>query len=145
MLPFIAGERAPGWRGDRRASVTGLALDTGPLDVLAAALEAVALRLALVYDLLRPMAPSGHTIVASGGAIARSRAWARTIADALGQPLVLSREEEATSRGAALLALEALGRIPDVGAVTPPPGATIEPAGAHPAAYRAGPGRRRRP
>ncbi|MGH6693158.1 MAG: gluconokinase, partial [Gammaproteobacteria bacterium] len=44
-LPFLAGERAPGWRGDRRAAVTGLSLDTTALDVVHAALEGVALRL----------------------------------------------------------------------------------------------------
>ncbi len=144
VLPFIAGERAPGWRGDHRASITGLALDTGPLDVLAAALEAVALRVALVYDLLRPLALPGHTIVASGGAIARSRAWARTIADALGQPLVLMQEEEATSRGVALLALEALGRAPDLGVAALPAGETIDPDPAHHARYRAALERQRR-
>ena len=31
VLPFLAGERAPGWRGDRRGAVAGLSLDTGAL------------------------------------------------------------------------------------------------------------------
>src|SRR5438094_607297 len=44
VLPFLAGERAPGWRGDRRGAVAGLSLDTGPLEIVRAALEAVALR-----------------------------------------------------------------------------------------------------
>jgi len=143
VLPFLAGERAPGWRGDRRAAIAGLALDTSPLDVLAAALEAVALRIALVYDLLRPFAAPDHAIVASGGAIAGSRAWARTFADALGRPLRLSREEEATSRGAALLGLDALGRQP-LAAAAPPPTETLEPDAAHHARYRAALQRQRR-
>ncbi|HSE92500.1 MAG TPA: FGGY family carbohydrate kinase [Methylomirabilota bacterium] len=144
VLPFVAGERSPGWRGDRRAVIAGLKLDTGPLDVLAAALEAVALRIALVYDLLRPLAAPRHVIVASGGAVARAGAWAQTIADALGQPLIVCREEEATSRGAAVLALEALGRVPDLGAAVPPAGDTIEPVPAHHARYRAALERQRR-
>ena len=56
VLPFLAGERAPGWRGDRRGAVTGLSLDTTALDIVHAALESVALRLALVYGLLAPLA-----------------------------------------------------------------------------------------
>ncbi len=28
VLPFLAGERAPGWRGDRRATIAGLGLET---------------------------------------------------------------------------------------------------------------------
>jgi gluconokinase len=37
--------------------------------------------------------------------------WRQIIADVLGQPLAASAESEATSRGAALLALEALGTL----------------------------------
>ena len=33
LLPFLAGERAPGWRGDRRAAITGLSLSTTALDI----------------------------------------------------------------------------------------------------------------
>jgi gluconokinase len=49
------------------------------------------------------------------------------IADALGRPLGLSREEEATSRGCALLALQSLGRLGDLRAAEAPLGATVEP------------------
>lgn len=131
-LPFLAGERSPGWRGARRAAITGLALDTTAVDVLRAMLQAVALRLALVYDLLKPSAAPAHAIVASGAALDRSRAWAQLIADALGQPIVRSTEPEATSRGVALLALEAVGALRDIAAAPAPLGETIEPeAAAH--------------
>jgi gluconokinase len=144
MLPFLAGERAPGWRGDRRAAITGLRLDTSALHILRAALEAVALRIALVYDLLRPRAIPQHEIVASGGVLAVSRAWVQTIADAIGSPVTLSREEEATSRGAAVLALEALGRLPDVGAARAPLGETLRPDAARHARLRQALDRQRR-
>src|SRR5205823_6328278 len=84
VLPHWAGERAPGWRGDRVGVIAGLRLDTTALEITRAALEAVALRLALVYDLLAPCAAPAHTIVASGGALARSRVWTQITADALG-------------------------------------------------------------
>jgi gluconokinase len=135
VLPFVAGERAPGWRGDRRAVIAGLSLDTTAVDITRAALEAVALRLALVYGLLAPHAAPGHRIVASGGAV-RSRSWNRILADALGRPVTLSREPEATSRGAALLALQALGALPDLGAARDPLGETVEPDPAAHARYR---------
>src|SRR5207237_9443228 len=67
VLPFRAGERAPGWRGDRRGAVAGLSLDTGPLEIVRAALEGVALRLALVYRLLSPHAARQPRILAPGG------------------------------------------------------------------------------
>jgi gluconokinase len=144
VLPFLAGERAPGWRGDRRAAIAGLSLDTTALEILRAALEAVAMRLALVYDLLRPHATPRHEVVASGGAVAHSRAWAQTIADALGYPVALSREQETTSRGVALLALEALGQLPDLAAVRAPLGEIVHPDAAHQARLRQALERQRR-
>jgi gluconokinase len=137
VLPFLAGERAPGWRGDRRATVTGLSLDTTALDVVHSALEAVALRLALVYELLAPHAAPDHLVVASGGALSHSRAWTQMLADALGRAVHRSAELEATSRGAALLALEALGVLPDVAAARAPLGERFTPDAARHARYRA--------
>jgi gluconokinase len=136
VLPFLAGERAPRWRGDRRAVVAGLRLDTTPVAITAAALEAVALRIALVYELLRPLAAPDHVVIASGGALKRSRAWAQMITDALGRPVSLGREEEATSRGAAVLALEALGRLPALSGAPAPLSETLRPDAARHARYR---------
>ncbi len=109
VLPFLAGERAPGWAGHARGTVHGLSLATTPLDILRAGMEAVAYRVALVFDLLRPMIPSGPQIVASGGALLRSPAWLRIVTNVLGRPVAVSGVDEASGRGAALLALEALG------------------------------------
>jgi gluconokinase len=127
VLPFLAGERAPGWRDHRRGAIAGLGLDTTAAHVLRAALEAVALRIALVYTLLQPRAAARHEVVASGGMLRASPSWIQTIADALGHPVTLSRETEATGRGAALLALEALGRLPDLAAAELPPGQILPP------------------
>jgi gluconokinase len=80
VLPFLAGERAPGWRGDKRGAIAGLSLSTTALDVVQAALEAVALRLARVYALLSPLAAREHVIVASGGAaVSAAHAQARSV------------------------------------------------------------------
>jgi gluconokinase len=114
ILPFLAGERAPGWAGHARATVHGLSLATAPLDVLRAGMEAVAYRLALVFELLRPMIPGDPQIVASGGALLRSPAWLQIVTDVLGRPVGVSGVEETSGRGAALLALEALGQISSV-------------------------------
>jgi gluconokinase len=137
VLPFLAGERAPGWRGGRRATIAGLSLDTTALDVVHAALEAVALRLCLVYALLGPYAAADHLVVASGGAISRSRAWTRMLADALGRPIHALSDGEATSRGAALLALESLGVRPGVTAASALPGEVVAPDAARHARYAA--------
>jgi len=62
------------------------------------------------------VAPAVGTVIASGGGAVQSPVWVRMIADVLGRPVTLSAEAEATSRGVAVLALEALG----AGAAIPP-------------------------
>lgn len=136
VLPHLAGERSPGWRGGRRGAISGLRLDSTAVEITRAALEAVALRLAMVYGLLAPCASADHAVVASGGALGRSRAWTQIIADALGHPVTSSAEPEATSRGVALLALEALGVLPDLAAVRQTLGETFTPDRAHHARFR---------
>jgi sugar (pentulose or hexulose) kinase len=49
------------------------------------------------------------------------------IADALGRPLVVAREREASSRGVALLASAALGRLGDLAAAARQDGVRVEP------------------
>ncbi len=114
VLPFIAGERSPGWHEHARATIHGLSQAHTPLDVMRAGLEAVAYRLAAVFDLLRPLLPDRVHIVGSGGGLQHSRTWVQIIADVLGQPVSISTVEETSARGTALLALEALGVLKDL-------------------------------
>ncbi len=111
FLPFLAGERSPGWSAEARASLTGLGLHTRPIHIFRAGLESVALRFAVLYELIGRTAPQAGEVVASGGALLGSPAWMQILADALGCPVTASAEAEASSRGASLLALEALGAV----------------------------------
>jgi gluconokinase len=114
VLPFFAGERAPGWAGHARAAFCGISLATTPLHLLQASLEGVAYRIALVFELLRPLLPGDPQVVASGGAILSSPAWLKIMTNAIGRPVAASGVPEASERGSVLLALEALGAIPDL-------------------------------
>jgi len=63
--------------------------------------------------------------VGSGGALAHSPAWAQIVSDTLGVPVALGGDAEASARGAALLALEALGvAVPEA----PAPLRVLQPA-----------------
>lgn len=117
VLPFLAGERSPGWASDLRASIVGLSLNSTALDILHAGLEAVAYRFALIAQLLIPQLPDAPCFVANGGALLNSPAWAQICADVLGQPLYASAITEPSSRGAALLALESLGVLANLEAL----------------------------
>jgi gluconokinase len=126
MLPFFSGERSPYWRADLRASIIGMSLATTATDILHAALESVALRFRQIYDLLTQSVPEPKAVIASGGALLHSSVWTGMIADALGRPLVMCEETEASSRGAALLAAERSKIIPDLDSVPVKLGGEIE-------------------
>ncbi len=111
VLPLFAGERSTKWRAEARAAIIGMSLHTSPMEILRAALESVALRFRNIYDIMAHRLGAPAEIIASGGALLRSATWTQMMADALGRPVVACLEKEASSRGAALLALERLGVI----------------------------------
>ena len=110
ILPFWSGERSTGWSANARGGIFGLRQKTTPAEIIRATLEAIAYRFALIARALDQIAP-GASIVASGNALRSSPAWLQIIADVLGRPLVFGGPAEASIRGAALLALEAVGKI----------------------------------
>ena len=129
VLPFLAGERSPGWDDAARATIHGARLNTQPADLLLAGIEAVAYRLAAIYDLLVPVIGEPHVVHVSGGALQRSDRWTQILADVLGRPIIRSAVAEPTSRGAAIWALQEAGtscpgrsrrRRPAVRAGSPP-------------------------
>ncbi|HKB68049.1 MAG TPA: gluconokinase [Pyrinomonadaceae bacterium] len=110
VLPFWAGERSTGWNPSARGAILGISLQTLPIEILRAAMEAIAYRFALIATALEPFAP-GATVVASGNALRSSATWVQILADVLGRRVLVSERSEASIRGAALLALEATGKI----------------------------------
>ena len=113
VLPFWAGERSTGWSTEARGAILGLTLRTQPIEILRAAMEAIAYRFALIAKDLEQLAP-GATIIASGTALRSSPVWTQIIADVIGRSVTLSEPREASVRGAALLALEAAGKIQSI-------------------------------
>jgi len=109
VLPFIAGERATGWSNSATGVLEGIRVSTTPIEILQAMLESVSYRFAMVADLLLPGVKSGYEMIASGGAIQSSPWWLQTMADVLGVPVGVSAEQQDTSRGTAILVLNALG------------------------------------
>ena len=124
FVPHLAGERAPNWNDAARGTISGLGLATDGIDIARAAVEGVAARLGLTRQMLGDVARG--EVMASGGLL-KSSFWKRMVTAALAQPIGICREAEATSRGAALLGLEALGvlRMEDVHT---PTDATDQPA-----------------
>ena len=138
ILPFWAGERSPNWRGDARATITGLSLATMPAATLRAAMEAITYQLVVVATTMRRAVPRPRAVIATGGQLIHSATWTQMLADALNLPVMMSPQTEASSRGAALLALYALKRRPRLWSEVPQRGRAFRPrVGAH-TAYEAG-------
>lgn len=113
VLPFWAGERSPGWHASARATITGMTLHTTPTDIMRASLEATAYCFASIYARLQTIHVEVKEMIASGAGLLQSPAWLQMMADVLGRPVVASAVTEASSRGAALLALESAGILSD--------------------------------
>ena len=145
VLPFWAGERSTGWADDARGAIVGLRLHTRPVEILRACMEAVALRFGALDRRLVAVMPNASEVVATGGALLHSPAWMQIMADVLDRPVLASTELEASSRGAALLALEALGLLEaplaDMG---PSVTRRFEPVAEHTHRYRTAAERQRR-
>ena len=109
FLALLGGERSPGWDARLRGAVAGLSYHTGPRELVHAALEGVAFRVADVAERM----PEARDLVATGAALLKNHDWISIVADVLGRPLQVSGVEEASARGAAVLALERLGESPD--------------------------------
>lgn len=113
ILPFWAGERSTNWNPRATGAITGLTMDTRPEEIMRAALEAVAYRFAHIARALEQFAPAAE-IRASGGALTASPLWTQILSDVLARPVKLFAAREASSRGAALLALESSGVIDEL-------------------------------
>lgn len=135
VLPFLAGERSPDWNPNAQAAFVGMTLNTQPVDLIRASLEAVSYRFADVYAELKKVIPPPRGMIGSGAGLLHSPVWLQIMADVLGEPMAVSAVPEASSRGAALMALEAMGVIAGPGALPAPTGQTYTPVPAHSRVY----------
>jgi gluconokinase len=89
--------------------VVGLSQATTAADVMVAAFAAVCYRLASILEILEGSIGRAKKIIVSGG-ILQSPASLQLLADSLGRDLEVAGDQEASLRGAAVHALEQLGR-----------------------------------
>ncbi len=125
FLPFLAGERSTSYNESAQGAILGLRSSTNAVEITQAALEAVAYRFAEIYDQLNDVLKI-REIIASGGALRESPVWTQIIADVLAHDLTLPKTQEASGRGAVLLALEAIGEIKSIADLETPKGQSFK-------------------
>lgn len=129
MLTALAGERTPGWNPSLRGLIAGIGLDTSGPELVVAAMEGVAVALAMD---LKMLADNGIEVglVRSTGGGASSSTWLQIKADVLGVPVEHPRSGSGAAHGAALLAGLSVGQIdgPDeIRALTAGPAQRYQP------------------
>lgn len=138
FVPYLDGERAPVWRTDVRASLTGVGLRTGRAELARAVLRGVALSDRHVLS----MAGLSDEPVHVGGTSGQADGWLRARTETLGVDLIIHREPDMSALGAAMLAAiaDGLGDVTEVstalaGEVETLPATDREGAAAHYARY----------
>lgn len=120
VLPYVFGERGPGYHDRARGVVAGLQAGTAPASVYRAILESIAYGFAAIDDRLADLLGQRPKVVASGGALGRSPLLGQVLADALGRDIAVAPRFEASRQGAALLALRGSGVIDGLDAIPGP-------------------------
>ncbi|MGW9114468.1 gluconokinase [Microbacterium sp. NPDC055683] len=113
MLPYLLSERAPHWSSISRGSYIGLTRAHRTEHLVRAAVEGVAMQLALVLQSMRAADLEVSEIRATGG-VMKHPLWQQTLADAFGAPIGLLEGQEGSSYGAAILGMAALGLIESI-------------------------------
>jgi sugar (pentulose or hexulose) kinase len=105
------------------------------VDILQGCLESVSLRFKQIYMLLSRPFSVPDEVIASGGALLRSKVWLQMMADALDHPAIECLEPEASSRGAVIIAAELMGLLPNMDELPVSLGETVEPKPGHADVY----------
>jgi len=110
FLPFLFGERCPGWDDGRLGGFCGIAPEVGTGAMYRAVLEGVLFNLYQNYLILVEMTGLLSTISISGG-ITKSPLWMGMAADVFGAELTENTGEHASLLGAAYMAQRTMGQI----------------------------------
>jgi gluconokinase len=131
FLPFLAGERCPGWDDERSGGFAGLKPWHTYHDMYLGVLEGVLFNLYQCYGSIVELNGQPETVMLSGG-ILKSPFWTQMCADVLGRPLVSCPVEQSSLLGGAMICAEQAGVLsgledyrPSTGTlISPDPGAT---------------------
>ena len=112
FLPFVYGERCPGWNDERCGGFLKVQPHHKLQDLYLAVQEGVLFNLYHCYQILSQVNGTPRHIRFSGG-ILNSEAWSQMCADIFQQELEVNQNEHGSLLGGAVLAMELLGVIDD--------------------------------
>ena len=126
FLPFIYGERCPGWQDERGGGFYDIAGIHDAYDLYHSVQEGTLLNLYHCYRILTKENGRPTRIMLSGG-ILNSPAWSQMCADIFGEQMDVADLDQSSLLGGAVLGLHAAGALEDVRSFTCPTVRTIMP------------------
>ena len=135
FLPFLFGERCPGWRDERRGRFLRLKASHTVKELYRAVQEGVLFNLYQCYEELVRTAGRPQRIRFSGG-ILNSPVWSQMCADIFQEELEVDRQAQSSLMGGIVLGMERLGAIGRAEDFDSPPAAVIHPRPERQKAYR---------
>lgn len=110
FLPFLFGERCPGWDDGRTAAFHGIHSRHTVHDLYAAVLEGILHNVYDCYSTLIKESGEPEKILLSGG-ILKSAWWTQLLADLFQREIIVSDVEQVSLLGGAAMALCAVGKL----------------------------------
>jgi len=107
FVPHVAGARSPSMNPAATAAFAGLRVGNDRSDLLRSVFEGVAFSILDAASSLAEYQAAGEIRLAGGGSVVP--AWRQLLADVLDRPLIVLGDENASARGAAILAGVACG------------------------------------
>ncbi|MCL2200782.1 MAG: FGGY-family carbohydrate kinase [Oscillospiraceae bacterium] len=129
FLPFIFGERCPGWEDSRLGGFLEVSPGHTAYDMYQAVQEGILFNLYQCYEVLVALNGKPSRIKLSGG-ILNSPLWLQMCADIFQTPMEADPATHASVMGAVAVAMERLGVIGGIDEVKTAPGNIIRPNGA---------------
>jgi gluconokinase len=113
FLPYLTGERAPGWNAGAKGTLHGLQLIHGRKHMIRAAMEGVMYKQFSIFEILTQINNNVKVIIGNGGYI-NSEVWLQIQADLFNKEIAVAGVGEAAAFGAAYVAMVACGDIPSL-------------------------------
>lgn len=126
FLPFLFGERCPGWNDERRGGFQDIDGYTDVPRMFQGICEGILFNIYHCYTILTQYSGKPDRIIMSGG-IVNSPKWSQMAADIFGCDITLSNTAQASLMGGAALALHAAGGLTCLQDFTDTAGETIVP------------------
>lgn len=110
FLPYLTGERSPGWNADASGYICGLRITHDKGHIIRAAMEGIMYNMYSVFELIENIDGNVKRIVANGGYV-NSDVWLQIQADIFNKDIIVAGIGEAAVFGAAYTAMVAVGAL----------------------------------